>query len=549
MQSRWVKVAIVSAALVIVVFGLIPLLINADEFRPQVEAQLSSSLGRKVALGHLSFSLITGSLITENISVSDDPAFAAAPFLEAKSLHLGIELGKFLFHHQVQITDLTVDSPVIHLIHAQNGRWNFSSLGSAAARPESVSQQESIIPSLTVGEVKIKDGSATIFSTPAAGRPFVCTDIELAIQQFSFAKPFPFQLSLKLPGDGAFQLSGTAGPVLQRDASETPFQATLQLKHFDPVAAGVVEPGQGISMVADFSAQLASDGTNLSSAGKIEASRLQLSRTGSPAPQPVNIDYTISDNMDARTGRVSDISILAGSVAAHVNGGYRFAGNAIVLDLHLSAPNLPIDQLEQLLPAFGVVLPSGSKLRGGTLSANLAVTGAASAPVIVGPVELDNTQLSGFDLGSKIQGINPLGGTSGGTQIQKLSAEVNSSSQSTQLSNIYGSVPQIGTATGRGTVSPSGEIDFQLVAKLSGSSVVGTLTNGVTGALGGLFSKGSSHASNSGIPITITGTASNPTIRANVGAILKQDSGGLLGNSSGQKKTSPTGMLKGLFGK
>ncbi len=549
MQRRWVKAAIAAAALVIVVFGLIPLLINADSFRPKVEAQLSSSLGRRVTLGHLSFSLFTGSLIAENISVADDAAFAATPFLQARRLHLGIELGQFLFHHQVRITDLTVDSPAIHLIHARNGRWNFSSLGSAATRPSSAPQQESVIPALTVGKIKIKDGSATIASTSAAGRPFVCTDIDLAIQEFSFMKPFPFQLSLKLPGEGAFQLSGTAGPVSQKDASDTPFQATLQLKHFDPVAAGVVEPGQGISMDADFSAQLASDGTKLTSSGKVEASRLQLARTGSLAAQPVDLDYTISDKMDARSGQVSNISIHAGSVAAHVTGSYELGGPAIVLDLHLAAPNLPIDALEQLLPAFGVVLPSGSKLHGGTLSANLAITGPLSAANITGPVEVDNTQLSGFDLGSRIQGINPLGGTSGGTEIQKLSAEVNSSPQSTQLTNIYGSVAKIGTATGSGTVSPSGALDFQMVAKLNSSSPVGAVASGASSALGGLFGKGSSHASNNGIPITITGTASHPTIRANAGAMLKQAVGGLTGGSSGQKKTSPSGMLKGLFGK
>ena len=66
------------------------------------------------------------------------------------------------------------------------------------------------------------------------------------------------------------------------------------------------------------------------------------------------------------------------------------------------------------------MLPSGSRLKGGTLSAQLTVTGPVNAITIAGPVELDNSQLSGFDLGSKIQGINPIGGTSGGTEIQKL---------------------------------------------------------------------------------------------------------------------------------
>jgi AsmA protein len=548
MQRRWVKVAIAVFALVVVVIGLIPFLINADAFRPKVETQLSISLGRNITLGHLSFSLITGSLVADNISVADDPAFAATPFLEAKELHIGIELGQFIFHHKVRITSFTVDSPAIHLIHAQNGTWNFSSLGGAASSPAPQKQQESILPSLSVGKFNIKNGSATVSSLPAAGKPLACTDINLAMQDFSFTQSFPFQLSVKLPGDGSFQLDGTAGPVAEKDAAKTPFQAKLELKHFDPVAAGVVEQGKGISMVADFKAQLASDGTNFTSVGKIVASKLQLARGGSPALQPVNIDYTISDNLDTRAGRVSDISIHTGSVAMHVNGGYHPSGEAIVLDLRLSAPNLPIDQLEQLLPTFGVNLPTGSRLQGGTLTANLAITGPLDAMVIAGPVSIDNTQLAGFDLGSKIQGLNPFKSKTGGTEIQKLSADLKSSPQSTDFSNIDCSVPILGTATGSGTISPTEALDFNLVAKLNDSSAIGALADGATRLLGFVGNR-ARNAANNGIPLTITGTASNPSIRANVGAILKGQMSGASSNSSSQQKTSPTGLLKGLFGR
>lgn len=525
MQKRWVKATVVAVALVIVVIGLIPFLINADTFRPQLEEQISSALGRKVALGHLSFSLFTGSIVAEDISIADNPAFSTSPFLQAKSLYIGIRVGKFLFHHQVQITRFTVESPAIQLIHAENGTWNFSNLGDAA--PKSASRQESTIPDLTVDELKIKNGSATVSSVPAIGKPFVYKNINLTITRLSFRKSFPFKLSAGLPGTGSFELSGNAGPLSQRDAADTPFRANLQLKNFDPVAAGVVNPSKGISMSVDINAQVASDGTTLTSTGKIQASRLQLARTGSPAPQPVNIDYAISDNLDARTGRVSDISIHTGNVAAHITGSYRLTAQAIVLNLHLAAPNLPVDQLEQLLPAFGVRLPSGSSLHGGTLTASLAITGPATATTITGPVQVDNTQLAGFDLGSKIQGINPLSGASGGTAIQTVRTDVNSSPESTQFNNIYASVPQIGTANGSGTVSPTGALDFNLVAKFNSSTGVGAVANQAVNAVdsfvgGFLHPKTKTTTStNNGIPLTITGTTTNPSIRANIRAMLK----------------------------
>ena len=545
MKKRWVKAVIAVAVLFIVVFGLIPFFVNADTFRPKIEEELSNSLGRNVTLGHLSFSLITGSLVAENISIADDPAFSSAPFLGAKELRIGIKLWPLIFHHSVQITNFTVNSPSMQLIHAANGTWNFSSLGNSASQTQS--QQAGTPISLTVNELKIVNGSAALSSLPAAGKPFTCSEVNLTIKNLSFTQSFPVELSLKVAGGGSLSLKGTAGPVAQNDTSLTPFQATLNLKHFDPVAAGAVQASDGISMLADLSAQVTSSGGNLTTTGKIAATQLKLARNGSPAPNPVDIDFNLSDNLSSRTGKVNDIAVHTGAVAAHIAGDFRHDSDEAVLNLHLSAPNLPVDQLEQLLPAAGVTLPSGSKLVGGTLTANLAITGPVNALTIAGPVEIDNTQLTGFDLGSKIQGMNPIGGTSNGTEIQKLSADVNNSPQGTSFTNIDAEVPKIGTATGQGTVSPSNELNFQLNAKITALSAVGGMMGNSMSTVSGLFgmnSKSSSGSNSGGIPLTVTGTASNPSIHVQVGQILKNAASGI--SSTNQ---SPVKSLKGLFGR
>lgn len=518
MQRRWVKIVAAVAALFVLAIVLVPFLVNADTFRPMLQDQLSSALGRRVTLGHLSLSLFSGSLVAENISIADDPAYSSAPFLQAKALRIGIEVAPFLFHRQLRVRNLTIESPSIQLIHAQTGAWNFSSIG---ANAHSAPQKQTAIPNLTVGELKISDGKATVSSLPATGKPLAYTKVNLDIHRFAFTKSFPFELTASLPGSGSIEIKGNAGPVAQKDASDTPFRATLQLKHFDPVAAGLVDPSKGIHMVTDLDAKIASDGTTATSSGKIQAADLQLARTGSPAPRPVNIDYSLSHNLNERAGRVSDIAIHTGSVAAHVNGSYQLTPQAVVLNLRLAAPNLPIDQLEELLPAFGVRLPSGSTLRGGTLTANLVITGPATATTIDGPVEIDNTELAGFDLGSKIQGLTSSGATRNGTQIQTLRANVHSSPQSTQLSNIFGNMPQLGTASGNGTVYPSGALDFKLLAKLNTNTGVGAVASNAANSIGGFFGKVLKGAVNNGVPLTITGTATNPTIRANVSQMLR----------------------------
>ena len=525
MRKHWLKIVAGIVALFVLVIVLVPFLLNADEFRPTIESQLSAALGRPITLGHLTLSLLKDSLDAENISIADDPAFSTTPFLQAKSLQIGVEVLPLVLHRQVRITNLTLDTPSINLLHAANGRWNFSSIGGASSSKSP--QQVSTLPDLTVGELKIKSGSASVSSIPAVRKPFVYSGINVTVQQFSFLKSFPFQLSAKLPASGSLDLTGNAGPLNQTNAADTPFHATLALKQFDPVASGIVEQGAGISMVLDVDADTVSDGTTVTSKGKVQASRLHLARTGAPAPKPVNIDFAIADNLATQTGQVTSIAIHSGQVAAQVTGSYRMTPQSIVLDLHLSAPGLPIDQVEQLLPAFGVELPTGSELKGGTLTANLAVSGPAAATTIGGPLEIDNTTLAGFDIGSRIQGLN-LFKSGGGTQIQLIRTTVNSSPQITAFNAIDANLPQIGTATGNGTVAPSGALNFKMVATLSSNNAVGAVTNQamntVSGLVGGFLHPNAKPApsnTNRGIPLTIAGTASSPSIRANVLSILK----------------------------
>ena len=530
LKKTWVKIALTAVVLLIFVLLVIPVFVNGDTFRPMLQDQLSSAVGRRVTLGHLSFSLLSSSLEADNISIADDPAFSSSPFLQAASIHIGVQAGAFLFNHKVSVTNLSIDSPAIQLIQTKAGVWNFSSIGGSAATP--ASSQPSAIPNLTIGQLTIKNGSATVSSIPSTGKSFVYSKLNLTLTQFSFANSFPFQLSASLPGDGTFQLKGSAGPLAKANAADTPFTATLDLKHFDPVAAGIVDSSEGIATVADFSAQLASQRGTLTSSGKIQAAHLKLSRAGSPSPKPVNIDYNVSNNLDARTGQISDLAIHAGSVAVHINGSFMLNGDSPVFNLRVSAPNLSIDQFEQLLPVFGVQLPSGSSLKGGTLTANFAVTGPATSPTITGPVDIENTTLAGFDLGAKIGGLTNPGGNngSGGTAIQYLKTTVTSTPQSTQFANIDASVPAIGTATGGGTVSPSGALNFNMSANIKALSAITGVTSQATtqvkGLVGGFFGKKAAAPaqqpkSSGGIPLTITGTAGSPQIRLNTKAIFK----------------------------
>jgi AsmA protein len=99
------------AVLLLIAVLVIPLFINVNTFRATLETQLSSALGRKVTLGNLSFSVFSGSLVADNISIADDPAFGSKPFLQAQSLHIGVEVGPLVFHRRLLVTSFVADAP------------------------------------------------------------------------------------------------------------------------------------------------------------------------------------------------------------------------------------------------------------------------------------------------------------------------------------------------------------------------------------------------------------------------------------------------------
>lgn len=538
-MKRWMKIAIGVVVVVLLAVLIVPFFVNADSFRPMLENQLSSALGRKVTLGKLSFSLLSGSVVADQLTVADDPAFSAEPFLQAKSLKIGVDVGALLFHHQVHVKKFVAESPEIHLISNEKGVWNYASLGHAGAQ---ASQQPTTAPQLTVGEADVTDGKVVVSTIPAKGQPFEYDAVNITVDNLSFGRVMPFSVKAQLPGDGTVALSGTVGPLNQQDASATPLSAQLTVHGFDPVKSGVLTASDGIGMQADIEAQLKSDGKTATSTGRIVAHHLLLAKGGTPTTDPVHLSYTVQHDLQARTGVVKQVAVDAGPVTIHVQGTYAMTAAATTVNLQVNASRVPVDSVEALLPAVGVQLPSGSQLKGGTLTAELAITGPATAPVIAGPVEVDNTQLTGFDLASKIQGLKSLTGTSGGTAIQVLHADVRQSPGQTQLTNINCVVPAIGSAMGQGIVAQSGALNFQLTAKLSGTGAAGAVVDTAAQVLGGIAGNLLHTAANASVPLTITGTTSNPVIRADLKAMAQ-------GSAGAAAKKGLGNLLQGLMPK
>ncbi len=538
--------------LLLIILLALPLFINANQFKPTLESKLTTALGRQVTIGDIKLAIFSGGVTVSDISIADDPKFSKSPFLTAKALTVGVELMPLIFHKQVNVQSITVDSPDVSLIHGPGGKWNYSSLGgssSGSSTPAPASDSSS--GALSVKELDIKNGKITVSTMGSSQKPSTYSEVNLAASDLSYTSQFPFKLSAKGPGNSDLKVEGKAGPMNATDSSLTPLNATIDVQHLDLATTGFIEPSSGIAGVMDFKGDLNSDGKQMSSKGNIKINKLKASSAGSPSTVPVNLDYATVYTLDSQSGVLNQGDIKIGSAVQHLTGTYNMAGDPTKVNMKLNAQGMPLNDLEGFLPAVGVVLPSGSKLQGGNLTVSLSISGPIDKPTIAGPVNISNTKLAGFSLKSKLGALGSFTGMGGGgggndTDIQTLSANIKNDPSGTNFDSLNLVLPSIGTVTGKGTVSASGQLNLKMVANLAGglgagmgamTSVAGGATNGLGGALGALTggSARGSGGSGGGIPFAITGTTSAP--------VVVPDVAGLAGGIA--KGAIPTGVGKG----
>ncbi len=529
------KVAGIVVAVLIVIAIAVPLLVNVNNFRPQIESTLSTTLGRPVKVGNLSLGVFSGSVAADQLSIADDPKFSSAPFIQAKSLQVGVELMPLIFSKQLNITKIVIDHPEMTLLRNREGVWNFSSLGKSAQPAEKTS---STAANVNVARLDLNDGTVTVGSLSGKRKPIVYNNVNITMRNFSFTDTFPVVASVGLPGGGSLKIDGTAGPINSTDTALTPVQAKLTIKKLDLSQSAIVDPELGITGTADFDGTLTSDGHIAKASGTLKATSLKLVPKGSPAGEPVQIVFAVEHDLKNESGKVVQGDVMIGKALAKLGGTYDMHGETTSIHTKLTGQAMPVDDLEAALPAVGVVLPTGSRLKGGTLSVELDSSGPLNKLVSTGWVKMNNTALTGFNLASKLSAISALTGkqasTGNDTNIQNLSSDVRYTPEGTRLDKINLVIPALGTVTGAGTISPSNALDFKMVANLNGGAVSG-LTQ-----MAGLGNQGSG-----GIPVTITGTTSNPTFLPDMKGMANSQLKGLMNGG----KTNPLGGLSGLFGK
>ena len=329
-----------------------------------------------------------------------------------------------------------------------------------------------MMQNLSVDNAQIKDGSVTLKTAGQAGLA-VYQQLNAQISNVTPKTQSPFSVSGQLPGGGSMSADGKVGPFNQANNAATPLDAQITLKHVELGSSGLLPPDAGIGGTADLQAQVKSNGQTLNATGSTQIAGIKLAKDGCHPPKPVQVQFAIVQNEQAMTGEIQRAVFTVGRATINGSGTYQSSGPTTAINLKINGDGVPIDELVAFLPAVGVRLPQGSQLKGGTLTTTLTVSGSSANPVISGPVRLNNTQLAGFDLGSKLQTLSQLTGgkigsaTGSGTNIRSLSMNVRAAGGGIQTDNIALDVAGVGTATGAGSVSPAGALNYNVVLKLT----------------------------------------------------------------------------------
>ena len=207
--------------LVIAVLLLIPLFVDVEKYKPEIEKQVSSAVGRPFAIkGQLKLSLFPWAGVAfSDLYLGSPPGYKEKDFVFVKSFDVRMKLLPLL-SKDIQVQRFVIEGPKIVLERDKTGRGNWEGWGTpqekgapkAGAPPASKGPLEGLpLKSLAVGEFAVRNGSVVYIDQSSGSRQEV-SDLNLELKDVSLDRPIRLVLSAvkdKMP----VSVEGQIGPA------------------------------------------------------------------------------------------------------------------------------------------------------------------------------------------------------------------------------------------------------------------------------------------------------------------------------------------------
>ena len=373
---------------------------NVNRYRATIQSQLEKRLNRTVTLGDMHLGIFPPLLQVQNLAIADDPKFNdAKPFVEANGLNVSVKLLPLL-RKSVEIRSLVLQRPTVELIKDEQGRWNFSTIGTAQkAAPSKENEQ------FHLGELAILDGQIAVTDQQAVKPRMVYDHINLTLTDFAPDSPFSIAASVHLPGQGAeeIRLRGNGGPVQQAEPAMTPFHGSLDLKGVS--IAGLQKFLQTPALpdtdgLLSGHTNIASQSGTLSAVGQMAVDQLRV--RGSEVGYPITADYEVNDDSMNHLLRINKGAIKLGQTPIYVTGTINTRPNPAQLDMNLKANNISIAEISRLAASAGIALAPGNTMTG-TVNAAIQARGPSDKLALNGTIAGRDIAASGKDIPQPVQ--------------------------------------------------------------------------------------------------------------------------------------------------
>ncbi len=326
-QTAMRKIILIPAGLLVLILGAILallLLVDANQFRDPIRAQLEKRLQRSVTIGQLGLKIIPLSIRLEDVAIGESAQFPSqAPFAKVKEIDVRMSLPALL-RRQVNVQSLRVIEPQIELIRNVAGVWNASSLGGAGGSQTGGGGGGS----LEIADLQIQNGRVGLTDLQQHKARTVYDHIDLALRNYGPGRPFEL--------DGGIQVPGPSGSAVN---------AKVNLQGRDSAFSGK---------------------------GNVEVA-------GKSLRDPARAEFQIQGDLNTGVMKVIGGTLKVGAVAAEISAELRTKAEPPAMTGELRLNNAALADLLRLAEAFGAAPGiSGS----GTLSMSARVNGPMSDPAI-----------------------------------------------------------------------------------------------------------------------------------------------------------------------
>ena len=172
--------------------------IKLDSFRERVRGALQNSLHRKVTIGEVTLSLLTGPGFSINdVVIHEDPGAGLEPFAYVSTLDARIGIST-LWTGRLQFSTLTLDEPSVNLVKPANGPWNVILLQNTMQAGGGTGKSGAPIAE-SIPTIKIRSGRLN-FKFGDVKSPFYFTDASVDIWP---SNSTPGSFEIRFSGDPA----------------------------------------------------------------------------------------------------------------------------------------------------------------------------------------------------------------------------------------------------------------------------------------------------------------------------------------------------------